>query len=515
MIIIRNKFIFSLILFFVINNHGLFSQNLAGAEGHSSQYDDFLYDFMIHDDSPFQLLSENVLTYPQIVYASMIRSPFFTINPMYLGNEYSNLKFVQDTNENVYITGIYSQTGIIDTTFLIICKLDKFGSNIWTRSFQKYSDCISIFIDNFNYVYIHDNHFLYKLNSNGLLIWKKPQTGVLKLFTNSFYKIQGINFNDSLNNSHISDSLILSKLDTSGNQLSQYVLNRCVTDSSEISDNFSFNIIGGKIILSNSYWGKIDVNPTGTGRIFENYNKYTDYWGIKVPLFYNYFAVYDTLGNLSLANSKDKMPRINYACQDSSGNFYFSGPSYNKADFILNHNDDSLIIVKSLSDRSFLAKYSNDLEIIWSRNMTGLIKYIGTSRYPTGNIEKLDVAGEYNGTINLDFKLPNRVTFTSQKQDLFYAKYVNLNDNISLTSINTPEYRHIFLIYPNPATNYITLEYMEKASIEILNIEGQVIKREKINDNKINIDISNFANGVYIIRALTDKGITTKKFIKE
>jgi hypothetical protein len=80
-------------------------------------------------------------------------------------------------------------------------------------------------------------------------------------------------------------------------------------------------------------------------------------------------------------------------------------------------------------------------------------------------------------------------------------------------------------IYPNPATNELYIEAPLKSEIEISNIEGQIIKRLKIKDNKTDIDhvgwssyvvdISDFANGVYIIRVQTDSGIITKKFIKE
>lgn len=70
-------------------------------------------------------------------------------------------------------------------------------------------------------------------------------------------------------------------------------------------------------------------------------------------------------------------------------------------------------------------------------------------------------------------------------------------------------------VFPDPATDNLAIVSSLKATIEILNIEGQIIKRLKINDNKTDIDISDFASGVYIIRVQTDSGITTKKFIKE
>jgi hypothetical protein len=83
---------------------------------------------------------------------------------------------------------------------------------------------------------------------------------------------------------------------------------------------------------------------------------------------------------------------------------------------------------------------------------------------------------------------------------------------VGLNEINTES---IFAIYPNPAEEYVTIETPEIALIEISNIEGQIITRLNINDNKAVIDISDFSSGVYIIRAQTNSGVTTKEFIKE
>lgn len=70
-------------------------------------------------------------------------------------------------------------------------------------------------------------------------------------------------------------------------------------------------------------------------------------------------------------------------------------------------------------------------------------------------------------------------------------------------------------IYPNPATNKLTIEIQQRFEIEILNSVGQIISTIYSNDKKMTIDIGNLSNGVYIIRARTDKGIVTKKIIKQ
>jgi len=75
-------------------------------------------------------------------------------------------------------------------------------------------------------------------------------------------------------------------------------------------------------------------------------------------------------------------------------------------------------------------------------------------------------------------------------------------------------------VFPNPATDKITINVPAKSvstaiGMEIINIRGQVVKSLKINDNSVNMDISDLSKGVYIIKIQTDKEIVTKKFIKE
>jgi hypothetical protein len=69
-------------------------------------------------------------------------------------------------------------------------------------------------------------------------------------------------------------------------------------------------------------------------------------------------------------------------------------------------------------------------------------------------------------------------------------------------------------IYPDPATNYLTIEMQRNAQIEIINIEGQIIK-SIASDCKTSVDVSTFARGMYFVKAKTEDGVMVKKFVKE
>jgi 3',5'-cyclic AMP phosphodiesterase CpdA len=69
-------------------------------------------------------------------------------------------------------------------------------------------------------------------------------------------------------------------------------------------------------------------------------------------------------------------------------------------------------------------------------------------------------------------------------------------------------------IYPNPAIDYISVETHQKATIEILNVDGQLLNTTETDGKIAYIDISDFAKGFYLIRVQSEKGLTVRKFVK-
>jgi PKD repeat protein len=72
-----------------------------------------------------------------------------------------------------------------------------------------------------------------------------------------------------------------------------------------------------------------------------------------------------------------------------------------------------------------------------------------------------------------------------------------------------------FSVFPNPTDDYIKVNITEKATIEILNIDGQIIKTINNEGIETTINLVNFSSGVYFIKVKTDKGITIDKLIKK
>jgi hypothetical protein len=73
------------------------------------------------------------------------------------------------------------------------------------------------------------------------------------------------------------------------------------------------------------------------------------------------------------------------------------------------------------------------------------------------------------------------------------------------------------LIYPNPTQDKLFIEFPEyhNAKAIFMNSEGQLLQSFDLQNSKTQIDISNVAKGIYILKIATVKGFIVKKVIKQ
>ncbi|MFY0672724.1 MAG: T9SS type A sorting domain-containing protein [Bacteroidia bacterium] len=73
-------------------------------------------------------------------------------------------------------------------------------------------------------------------------------------------------------------------------------------------------------------------------------------------------------------------------------------------------------------------------------------------------------------------------------------------------------------IYPNPAKDFILLEFNEANSgqLSIVNLQGQEVYRNMVNEKKVQIDLRAYQSGMYLIRFENESGDQmVKRFVKE
>jgi len=90
---------------------------------------------------------------------------------------------------------------------------------------------------------------------------------------------------------------------------------------------------------------------------------------------------------------------------------------------------------------------------------------------------------------------------------------------VNVNGISELKAESFLTVFPNPATDFITLEIKNKSiigeTIEIKNILGEVLFTQKINSNRMNLDCSDWSNGIYFIQIKNSAKVYSQKIVKE
>ena len=99
-----------------------------------------------------------------------------------------------------------------------------------------------------------------------------------------------------------------------------------------------------------------------------------------------------------------------------------------------------------------------------------------------------------------------------------YGNQISFTTSTSTTGINdTINSEELMNIYPNPSNNIFKIQITNDligSELEILSIDGKLMHSMAIIDSKFNIDLSNYFNGLYILRINHFNHVFTKKIIK-
>lgn len=438
------------------------------------------------------------------------------------------------------------------------------GSYAGTTDFDPSAGIANLFLNGFQ------STFFAKYNSNGDYIWAKGLGGTYSNnyalciavdSTGNVYitgEIQGsADFDPGTGTANLSsignEDIFFAKYDNNGNYLWAKVIgSNSIDKGSEIVvDNT------GNCYVTGVFMNTVDFDTdTGIANLIS-----IGGWDI-------YFAKYDTYGNYVWANSIGSIGDDFGACIaiDNTGNCYIGGYINNSADF-----DPGTGIANLTSAGSYFAKYDNNGNYLWAKGLgSGYCNYLVVDIF--GN---LYISGIFQGTADFD-PGPGIVNLTSAGLgDFYFAKYatggtylwansigsstandfggdiaadnngncylsggfggiadfdpgtatVNLlnsgNNDIYLAKyIQNPNSKEIInqesiKFFPNPTKNNIVIKGINNGIIEIINLEGQILKYIEIKYDKTNIDLSNLSSGIYMIKIITNNGIIVQKLIKD
>jgi hypothetical protein len=131
-------------------------------------------------------------------------------------------------------------------------------------------------------------------------------------------------------------------------------------------------------------------------------------------------------------------------------------------------------------------------------------------------------------TLN-DNTFSQAVTDLEGGQTYFYLAYITNEVGIAYGTIKTFTLSSLadelanelqVNLYPNPAQDDATMEIVgldQDAKIVISDLQGRILSQDNINagTTRYTVNVSNLASGVYYIRIVTDKAVSTQKLIVE
>jgi hypothetical protein len=442
-----------------------------------------------------------------------------------------------DSHGNIYICGGFdSPTLTIGATTLInsgvtdifIAKYDSAGNALWAKGFggTGLENAFDLKCDRNDNLYFTgefmspsinfdnitlmnqgwEDIFIVKCDTMGAIIWAK-QVG-------NTYSDKGLSIATTisgdfyLTGNFVSDSIFFDS-------------NILVNDSITISNGFKSVFIARYDSLGNCIWARNfggGLGDAGYVAADEVGNAYVTgaFWRDTINIggieLLNadatqgadiFLAKFDLSGNVVWAKRVGNI--INDASQDivadGKGHVYITGfTNSSSIDF------EGTILNNSGSFDIFLAKYDVAGNFIFAKNIGGSNEEY-ESAVCTDSSGNLYLSGMfYSPSIALDNIILTNHPICS---DVFVAR---LGEYTGIDEYNNSS---DFSVFPNPSPINITLIIPEKATIQILNLQGQLIQTLYAIENNTTIDISRFANGMYFVKVKTENEIIVKKFIKE
>ena len=145
-------------------------------------------------------------------------------------------------------------------------------------------------------------------------------------------------------------------------------------------------------------------------------------------------------------------------------------------------------------------------------NFTGNLPITNTTGFQTFGPFDLSGLAEYSGMvtgINVQFRKTTNPKLING--DIFIDKIIFQSSMTLSVDENTLA---TFSISPNPVKNTLNIDSQDTISnVAVYDLLG----KEVISSNTVKntLDVSTLSNGVYVIKLTSDKGVATKKFVKE
>ena len=121
----------------------------------------------------------------------------------------------------------------------------------------------------------------------------------------------------------------------------------------------------------------------------------------------------------------------------------------------------------------------------------------------------LAIDGDLNTGRNWILDITNSVWSEVTAHSFLIRAIVEYPNGVVEELVGTP-----IMVYPNPVKDVVNIEAeMNVESVNIINMVGQVVYQEQLNQKSTKIDLSNYDSGIYFISMNTQEKTITKKIV--
>jgi len=440
------------------------------------------------------------------------------------------LSVATDSIGNVFVTG-YTQSGSI--TFgsntltninMFVVKFDGTGNALWARGDDLGGIGQSVTTDDEGNVYvtgyfmgstitfgsttlfnIGGNYTIFTVKYDGLgnALWAKSAGGIMPDYANSIvtdnnenvyitggFRDTSIVFGtDTLINAGLYNDVFITKYDSGGNVI-------WAKRAGGLSDDTGYSLIIDSI-------GNIYLVGTFNNTIAFDSTILNSHGGTDI-----FIAKYNCAGNVIWAksaggNNYEFDPKID---KDNLGNIYITG-TFSSSSIVFG----SFTLINAGLDNTFFVKYDSIGNVLWAKSFGGSSVDWGRG-IATDAIGNVYLTGSFGSTsISFDsFNISNTCPWCNPKTlDIFIAKFG------TISYIEEPNNGKVFTLFPNPTTSTLTIQTPATSTIEIHNLQGQIIRTIKTEGKETAIDVASLVSGVYMIKAIMENRVAVKKFVKQ
>jgi hypothetical protein len=184
----------------------------------------------------------------------------------------------------------------------------------------------------------------------------------------------------------------------------------------------------------------------------------------------------------------------------SDGNLYGLGRNPNPAEILLGQIDPITGNVTLISQQSISSGFALSGAAI--NPFTEVYYFQGINEFIGVDIN----TGDIFSSTPFDF---------SQSNGDYFDYYYYSGKVAALLNISNVEFMKDIKIYPNPVENNLSVKSEITGKVQIFNILGkQIIQEDKLTNAALNINMSQYPNGVYLIKFTNQGNSVVKKIIK-